>query len=1826
MVSHKTRDTRRKSSSPVRKHREHNTAPPRNLVNEYPDLNFQTFGDALMENERAYNAYRERKKRNNLRDSVIYRTRANTEAQNEAIRRRANANYERNKAKISRQAILNNVEDGGCVLDRTVEDSNNFYNWTPAELAMFEKCKQLRRERYVVPPQDINLVVDDRYRRPYPYKAEPINNTLLKDMTDYHLDVTKFKWRYKLKSLGRKPFEVYVKPNAQSLYGAYLKSVGMHATSNEIMRLQNDVNEVMRSKEFGPIKKQYLGVSTATDQTQNTTINADARYDWNEALRGITGDNRPVENTFITNHPSHIHVRALAISIGKPIVVITMDDKYFYPGYRFDLRPFVQVFKEDFSTENTFEEDIDFVLDRMKSTITCYDLLKWTKIKDSKWYQKYIHDKSLKQINEDFIVLLFKVNGNFSATEKAQLHDYIDNFRNISAEHDNYNAAYKPNSTQQQPSETNERSQNDKIKNPEKGRTLWTHNDEYKEYFKKLNEKNMDDDFTAKLRALGRMEANIEVGGDGTCLYHAFYVSNNNVPYQKENGINLRKEVHEKLTKNKDDNRELMRYIKILKNTSSPGRENYWDHLVNEISNPNVYADALHMKVLSLLYKKTIVVVFNGYNDVNKTNDSYIRVFTPDNESTVDEIRRYGISPSEDEQLTLNTGENVDPSNKYLWKSIMKSRWYTTTKNHMDFVVLLYNGVNHYQGTHLNSDIQKDSDEGDDEGEENDDDDNSDSDDDDDDDMEVASNEDEQEENDENDDDDMEVASNEDEQEENDENDKEEEKDKPEESVGEDIDIDNIEEDGKEDSNNKEGKQKRRRSSNSNSLSRKPSSPGKKKKKVNSNSVSTKLPETTSSSSEEKSVGEKTDIMSTSSTRNQQEPVENPPKTGWRKAKRPLHGVNNTNNEEGNTNNEDEDATRRRQELLLRFKKQNNVAANTLNPEASGITDNNNADKISSSSDEDNNDDIVCKKCNKPTDANKMLLCDRCDVGYHTFCLVPPLLNIPKDDWYCSKCLNEMTDERSKFLDGIEVLKKPDKFINDKKSLKSLYLARVFKLTDGTRQWYKGGEIKSVLKKDTEDDEITYVVKWPDENKNKKERLSLVNYYDLSDSEKVFSTNEENAWFYYTIDKSVKKKDERTASEKKRKSTPKKTKTSPSPPKIEEGVPYFDMNDMIRVKKEVMMNEEFRRRKIVHSDLNKQSSLDTWTNGVTAIRKYSGERNFYKIYSEPDKYYPFIEENYTQDDPETGKKIPDTLRNHFNALIKFKDEFPTINDPENKDAFVHDDVRNKLNEVVKYKDLLRIHELIKSEKLNEWRTLFNMKKRDQRTRKRDEMHSEYYYDYIHLKVTIPKLVLACNGLDEKGFFETPVKHEKDKKKQEKINEQSKDLEFMIIFTALTIHITRHDYIKIVITKDRITTTNNTTPNQYIINENKFLLTPTNINKAYTKAEYVNQSIEYELTPELKKYIDKFLEIREHYPNIEKRYLDETNNVRYLTKNFAKQHFTNFLQKYTYCLEEPLSLQRLRRSYATYNKERRDLNLISQQEYQQSVEEMRHSEETQRDNYEHKNYLKKIYIPCPKTLESSYQAYHKDLEKRFQNARQQLKRTRKNDKLTQHDQASDDDNTVNTHHNKPHVGEANNGTTSSSCSHGTTEYNKLLRSRYVYTFIGDENDNTISTQLVGIGRIKKNKNKNNRKDFPYLIAYLNDVEKKVYRCMPESENEPVIIRDKNGTIIIKLLPRGYVPFNTFLLGLKVDLRINQPSSDTHKGIIMKNEDIQTMIEKPYVIKYMDKNTSEIIHTKTHIPFIFPEDFDNDTFTILHIRLNEDNFNDNNSRIYEEIQNH
>ncbi|XP_054432486.1 lysine-specific demethylase 5B [Pteronotus mesoamericanus] len=47
----------------------------------------------------------------------------------------------------------------------------------------------------------------------------------------------------------------------------------------------------------------------------------------------------------------------------------------------------------------------------------------------------------------------------------------------------------------------------------------------------------------------------------------------------------------------------------------------------------------------------------------------------------------------------------------------------------------------------------------------------------------------------------------------------------------------------------------------------------------------------------------------------------------------------------------------------------------------------------------------VCLLCGSGSDEDRLLLCDGCDDSYHTFCLVPPLHDVPKGDWRCPKCL-----------------------------------------------------------------------------------------------------------------------------------------------------------------------------------------------------------------------------------------------------------------------------------------------------------------------------------------------------------------------------------------------------------------------------------------------------------------------------------------------------------------------------------------------------------------------------------------------------------------------------------------------------------------------------------------------------------------------------------------------------------------------------------------------------------------------------------------------------
>ena len=44
-----------------------------------------------------------------------------------------------------------------------------------------------------------------------------------------------------------------------------------------------------------------------------------------------------------------------------------------------------------------------------------------------------------------------------------------------------------------------------------------------------------------------------------------------------------------------------------------------------------------------------------------------------------------------------------------------------------------------------------------------------------------------------------------------------------------------------------------------------------------------------------------------------------------------------------------------------------------------------------------------CYICHQNTFQDKILLCERCNGEYHLFCLQPPLLSVPDNDWYCGK-------------------------------------------------------------------------------------------------------------------------------------------------------------------------------------------------------------------------------------------------------------------------------------------------------------------------------------------------------------------------------------------------------------------------------------------------------------------------------------------------------------------------------------------------------------------------------------------------------------------------------------------------------------------------------------------------------------------------------------------------------------------------------------------------------------------------------------------------------
>ncbi|KAM2673879.1 hypothetical protein EV2_015129 [Malus domestica] len=59
---------------------------------------------------------------------------------------------------------------------------------------------------------------------------------------------------------------------------------------------------------------------------------------------------------------------------------------------------------------------------------------------------------------------------------------------------------------------------------------------------------------------------------------------------------------------------------------------------------------------------------------------------------------------------------------------------------------------------------------------------------------------------------------------------------------------------------------------------------------------------------------------------------------------------------------------------------------------------------------EDEEHDQICEQCRSGLHGEVMLLCDRCNKGWHIYCLSPPLKQVPPGNWYCLDCLNSDKD------------------------------------------------------------------------------------------------------------------------------------------------------------------------------------------------------------------------------------------------------------------------------------------------------------------------------------------------------------------------------------------------------------------------------------------------------------------------------------------------------------------------------------------------------------------------------------------------------------------------------------------------------------------------------------------------------------------------------------------------------------------------------------------------------------------------------------------------
>ena len=81
-----------------------------------------------------------------------------------------------------------------------------------------------------------------------------------------------------------------------------------------------------------------------------------------------------------------------------------------------------------------------------------------------------------------------------------------------------------------------------------------------------------------------------------------------------------------------------------------------------------------------------------------------------------------------------------------------------------------------------------------------------------------------------------------------------------------------------------------------------------------------------------------------------------------------------------------------------------------------------------------------CEVCHSGDREHLLLLCDGCDLGYHTTCLVPQLSEVPLGQWFCPTC-TELNTVNAQFIPTLENTTSPGQEIsilnNRSRSLRS---------------------------------------------------------------------------------------------------------------------------------------------------------------------------------------------------------------------------------------------------------------------------------------------------------------------------------------------------------------------------------------------------------------------------------------------------------------------------------------------------------------------------------------------------------------------------------------------------------------------------------------------------------------------------------------------------------------------------------------------------------------------------------------------------------------------